>query len=99
MASIGFSQKVLIIPGDNDNHYLSATAAQGQSLCYNKEGWGPISPDRYDFTPCFLDVWLLAVSTFGIVFGAAALWYLLRKCTPVPVTKNWHFWTKLVSVM
>lgn len=78
--------------------YLSATESRPQPLCGNSEGWGPFSPHRYDFTPCFLDVWIAAVAVFGIVFGAGALWYLLRQCTPQPIPKNWHFFAKLVCL-
>ena len=66
-----------------------------QPLCGNVEGWGPLSPFRYDFTPCFLDVWISAVAIFGIVLGAGAVWYLLKRKIPSPVGRNWHFYTKL----
>ena len=69
-----------------------------QPLCGNQEGWGPISPHRYDFTPCFLDVWISVVAVFGIVFGAAAVWWLLKRKSPSPVGKNWHFYTKLALI-
>ncbi|KAF2457048.1 multidrug resistance-associated protein 1 [Lineolata rhizophorae] len=76
--------------------YLAASAADGrQPLCRNAEGWGPLSPFRYDLTPCFLDVWIAAVAVFGIVGGAGALWLLLKRRTPQPVNKNWHFYAKL----
>lgn len=66
-------------------------------LCSNSEGWGPISPIRWDFTPCFLDVWILSVAAWGLLGGAAAVWFLLRKPVPQEVSKNWHFYAKLVS--
>ncbi|KAF2157986.1 hypothetical protein K461DRAFT_290245 [Myriangium duriaei CBS 260.36] len=69
-----------------------------QPACGNHEGWGPISKGRYDFTPCFLDVWIAVVSAIGIVLGGGAIWYLLRHTTPQPVRKNWHFWAKLVTL-
>lgn len=77
--------------------YLRATVKgeKKQTLCGNHEGWGPISPFRYDFTPCFLDVWITTVAVFGILLGAGALWFLLKRRTPSPVRKNWHFYTKL----
>ena len=77
--------------------YLRATARDGktQPLCGNYEGWGPISPFRYDFTPCFLDVWISVVAVFGITFGAAAIWWFFKKTSPSPVSRNWHFYTKL----
>ena len=73
----------------------SSDAHRQQTLCGNIEGWGPISPFRYDFTPCFLDVWIAAVGFFGILLGAGAIWYLLKKKTPAVVRKDWHFYTKL----
>ncbi|ETS76383.1 hypothetical protein PFICI_11770 [Pestalotiopsis fici W106-1] len=76
------------------HHYLSASEDFKQPLCGNEEGWGPLSPFRYDFTPCFIDVWVAAVAVFGIVFGALALWYVLRKSKAADVAKDWHFWTK-----
>lgn len=77
--------------------YLRATAKEEKEyeFCANNEGWGPISPFRYDFTPCFLDVWIAAVAAWGIVLGAAAVWLLLKRRSPSPVSKNWHFYTKL----
>jgi ATP-binding cassette subfamily C (CFTR/MRP) protein 1 len=55
-----------------------------------------MSPHRYDFTPCFLDVWIAVVAVFGIVGGAGAAWWLYRQCSKQPVKKNWHFYAKLV---
>lgn len=80
--------------------YLQTTFhdSQRQTLCGNIEGWGPISPFRYDFTPCFLDVWISSVAVFGIVLGPGAIWYLLRRRVPSPVTKDWHFYTKLLVI-
>ncbi|KAL8828170.1 MAG: hypothetical protein Q9191_002746 [Dirinaria sp. TL-2023a] len=69
-----------------------------QPLCGNIEGWGPLSPFRYDFTPCFLDVWITTVAVFGIVSGTAAVWWLLKRRTPSSVGKDWHFYTKLALV-
>ena len=76
--------------------YLTASAS-AVSVCGNPEGWGPLSPIRYDFTPCFLDIWVLVVSAFGIFGGVIAIWLLHQK-TAQPVKKNWHFYTKLVVV-
>lgn len=87
---------VLIRPDFQPDYLRASTKAQKhQALCGNAEGWGPISPDRYDFTPCFLDVWITAVGLFGIFLGAGAIWYLLKKKTPAAVRKDWHFHTKL----
>ena len=76
--------------------YLTAAQHFRQPLCGNPEGWGPMSPFRYDFTPCFIDVWVLSVAVYGLVFGPFALWYLLRKSKAVDVAKGWHFWSKQV---
>ncbi|KAI5365489.1 putative AAA+ ATPase domain, ABC transporter type 1, transmembrane domain-containing protein [Septoria linicola] len=77
--------------------YLAASRKAGSthSLCGNIEGWGPLSPYRYDLTPCFLDMWILVVSAWGIFAGLAALWWLYKKTTEQPVAKNWHFYAKL----
>jgi hypothetical protein len=75
--------------------YLGASTRREQPLCGNIEGWGPLSRLRWDFTPCFLDVWIAAVAIFGILAGAGAIVYL-RNQPAEPVKKNWHFWAKLV---
>ena len=77
---------------------LAAPEEREQPLCGNVEGWGPLSPFRYDFTPCFLDVWITVVAFFGIVSGAAAVWWFLKRRTPSLVGRNWHFYTKLILV-
>ena len=74
--------------------YLSAARTFRQPFCGNEEGWGPLSPFRYDFTPCFIDVWVATVAVFGILAGAAAVWWLLKKKQSGTVSKDWHFWTK-----
>ncbi|KAK4192088.1 ABC transporter type 1, transmembrane domain-containing protein [Podospora australis] len=76
--------------------YLSATNTFKQPLCGNEEGWGPLSPFRYDFTPCFIDVWVASVAAFGIVFGSIAVWWLVNRKIPTAVSKDWHFWTKQI---
>lgn len=78
--------------------YLAGSKSSGQPLCGNAEGWGPLSPHRWDFTPCFLDVWIAAVSAFGLLGGAGAIWYLFKKRAPQPVKKDWHFFAKLTVV-
>lgn len=82
-----------------ESDYFGASKEVNQPLCGNIEGWGPLSPFRYDFTPCFLDVWISVVAVFGIVFGATAVWYLMEKKPPQPVGKNWHFYAKLVRIV
>jgi ABC-type multidrug transport system fused ATPase/permease subunit len=84
-----------IVPGS-----LSSTSfqqyAQLQPFCGDVEGWGPLSRLRFDLTPCFLDVGVSVVALFGLVLGSGALWFLLNKRIPQPVSKNWHFYAKLV---
>ncbi|RDW84670.1 putative multidrug resistance protein [Coleophoma cylindrospora] len=79
--------------------YLTAESTRHQPLCGNKEGWGPLSPTRYDFTPCFMDVWISTVALFGIVFGAGAIWWLVKRRTKSEVAKDWHFWTKQILIV
>ncbi|OQO03652.1 hypothetical protein B0A48_10317 [Cryoendolithus antarcticus] len=80
--------------------YLSASKSpHTPTLCRNEEGWGPVSPYRWDFTSCFLDVWIATVSVFGLLGGLGALWYLYKKRTPQPVKKNWHFYAKLAVIL
>ncbi|KIW71014.1 hypothetical protein PV04_03236 [Phialophora macrospora] len=68
-------------------------------LCGDPEGWGPVSSLRWDLTPCFLDVWLIGVALWGILFGTGALWYLFKKRIAQDVPKNWHFYTKLTIIL
>ena len=78
--------------------YLASTSHHGHPLCGNAEGWGPLSPHRWDLTPCFLDTWILLVSAWGILGGAGAIWYLYAKGTPQAVKKDWHFYAKLAVI-
>ncbi|KAJ0161630.1 Metal resistance protein YCF1 [Colletotrichum tanaceti] len=80
--------------GQLGSSYLSATADFKQPLCGNEEGWGPMSPFRYDFTPCFIDVWIASVAVFGVVFGSLAIAWLLQRKRPTDAPKDWHFWAK-----
>lgn len=43
-----------------------------------------------------MDVWVSTVAVFGILFGAVAIWWLLKRKTKAEVEKDWHFWTKQV---
>ncbi|KUI60128.1 Metal resistance protein YCF1 [Cytospora mali] len=74
--------------------YLSATEDFKQPLCGNEEGWGPLSPFRFDFTPCFIDVWVASVAIFGVVFGLLAVVWLVKTRKPTEISKGLHFWTK-----
>jgi ATP-binding cassette, subfamily C (CFTR/MRP), member 1 len=69
-----------------------------QPFCHSDEGWGPLSLLRYDFTPCFLDVGVSAVSLFGLLFGILTIWLLVTKESKQPTERNWHYYTKLVGV-
>lgn len=77
--------------------YMTSEKHARQPLCGNSEGWGPLSQFRYDFTPCFMDVWISAVAAYGILFGAVAIWWLVRRKRKAEVGKNWHFLTKQVG--
>lgn len=74
----------------------SSGSPQRQPFCSDIEGWGPLSPFRYDLTPCFLDLWVSLVAAWGIFVGAGAIWFLFKKRSPQPVSKNWHFYAKLI---
>ncbi|KAG7051310.1 ABC transporter transmembrane region [Colletotrichum scovillei] len=78
--------------GQLGSNYLSATAEIKQPLCGNEEGWGPLSPIRYDFTPCFIDVWIASVAAFGLIFGSLAIVWLIQRRKPSDAPKDWHFW-------
>ena len=43
-----------------------------------------------------MDVWVSSVAAFGIVGGAIAIWWLVRKKNKAQVDKDWHFWLKQV---
>lgn len=77
----------------------SSESPQRQPFCSDIEGWGPLSPFRYDLTPCFLDLWVSLAAAWGIFVGAGAIWFLFKKRSPQPVSKNWHFYAKLVSTI
>jgi ATP-binding cassette, subfamily C (CFTR/MRP), member 1 len=94
----GSQQQQTVFPAPAVSFDDELLKTKQQPLCGDPEGWGPISSTRYDFTPCFLDVWIVFVAVWGIVAGAGAIWFLLRKRTPQAVSKNWHFYAKLVGV-
>lgn len=100
------TQKILLETGSFSGYrpnlelgsgYLSATRSYKQPLCGNEEGWGPLSPFRYDFTPCFIDVWVASVAVFGVFAGSLALVWLLKRRKPNGAEKDLHFWTKQVG--
>ncbi|KAJ5360376.1 ABC transporter integral membrane type 1 [Penicillium concentricum] len=92
-------QSQVVLEASRPGHLLhslgSALDSRRQPFCTDSEGWGPISSLRFDLTPCFLDVTVAVVAVLGTLGGFAALWLLLRKRIPQPVSKNWHFYTKL----
>ncbi|KIN05934.1 hypothetical protein OIDMADRAFT_154548 [Oidiodendron maius Zn] len=79
--------------------YLAAEGTRRQPLCSSKEGWGPLSPHRYDFTPCFMDACVSFIATYGILFGAVAVWWLLKRKQRTAIDKDWHFWTKQALIV
>ena len=94
-------QSVLTAPGQFSSQsapHRSAGLLSRQPLCGDQEGWGPVSDLRWDLTPCFLDVWIIGVALWGVLFGAGALWYLFAKRIAQDVPRNWHFYTKLYVV-
>ena len=98
MGALGAVQSPLTVETQFGWDYDITTVAlrpKQQPLCGDAEGWGPISATRFDFTPCFLDIWIVLVAAWGIFFGAGAAWYLVKKRTPQDVARNWHFYTKL----
>jgi hypothetical protein len=76
--------------------WLRLAPSAAAPLCRDPEGWGPMSPTRYDFTPCFMDLWVALVAAFALVLGPGALWYLRYRQVPQPVARNWHFYAKMV---
>lgn len=87
-------------PGNHSQAYsdsdLHLNLRPQQAFCSDAEGWGPLSPLGFHITPCFVDAIVAFVAIWGIFSGAAALYILLKKRIPQPVSKNWHFYAKLV---
>ncbi|KAJ5947491.1 Metal resistance protein YCF1 [Penicillium verhagenii] len=83
-------------PGVSQSHLATVFDRHRHSFCSDSEGWGPMSSTGFHLTPCFLDVIVALVAVWGFIGGAGALWLLLKKRIPAPVSKNWHFYTKLV---
>lgn len=44
-----------------------------------------------------MDVWVSSVAVYGILFGAVAIWWLVKRKQRAEVKKDWHFWTKQVG--
>jgi len=79
--------------------YLAAKKHTEHPLCGNEEGWGPLSPYRFDFTPCFLDIWILVVSAFGVLAGLGMIYWLYKKTDTQVVKRDWHFFAKLAVIV
>jgi ATP-binding cassette subfamily C (CFTR/MRP) protein 1 len=43
-----------------------------------------------------MDVWVSSVAVYGILFGVAAVWWLINRKKAQEVAKDWHFWAKQV---
>jgi len=84
--------------GELGHGYLTQSTTGHQPFCGNAEGWGPWSQHRYDLTPCALDAVVSSVALYGILFGAAAIWYLVKRRTAQEVKRDLHFWTKQVGL-
>lgn len=69
-----------------------------QSFCPQREGYGPISESKYDFTPCFDSAISDVPSLFILVIGIYVL-FTLRHVKPLKAPKNWHFWSKMVAAI
>lgn len=101
----GHSQAVLgdsqpgFPPSPTSTVQLPFQSRQRHPFCGDAEGWGPLSPFAFDLTPCFLDFVVSLVGAWGLFMGAGAIWLLLKKRIPQPVSKDWHFYTKLVSLL
>lgn len=72
------------------------THSWSSSFCHDPEGWGPISSRRFDLTPCALDLTVAFVALWGVLGGFGALYMLIYKRIAQPVSKNWHFYAKMV---
>ena len=90
---LGDSSRGSLLSSTPNSAFLSS---KPQPFCHDPEGWGPLSQFRFDLTPCFLDFGVSLVAVWGIIAGAGALWLLFKKRVPQPVSKNWHFYAKLV---
>lgn len=86
-----------VVPSFSAVGSTNASIRARHPFCGDREGWGPINSEIADLTPCFVDVPVSIAAFWGVVMGAGALWLLLKKREPMHVSKNWHFYAKLVS--
>jgi ATP-binding cassette subfamily C (CFTR/MRP) protein 1 len=89
---------MLLQPVLTGSDSISPDGSSYQAFCHNIEGWGPFTADRYDFTPCFMDVPVTVVSIFGILSGALTIWWLYATQSRLHTRKDWHYYSKLVSL-
>ncbi|KAG0306642.1 hypothetical protein BGZ97_000667 [Linnemannia gamsii] len=63
-------------------------------LCTHREGWGPLSPDRYDLTPCFeYSVFFGAIGAVAIAGFLARTRYLRHRAKPHGLGRTaWIYW-------
>ena len=68
------------------------------NFCPDEEGWGPISPIRYAFTPCFQDGVLSIIPTlFLVLAGSAQAWQYLQH-TRITNARNYTYVAKILTV-
>jgi hypothetical protein len=75
----------------------SSVVLSGEFMCRSIEGWGPLSNEYYDFTPCFVAVPLAFVALFGTVVGSFTIWRLWAGYNRQPTPRDWHYYGKLVG--
>ncbi|KAG0078619.1 Multidrug resistance-associated protein 1 [Linnemannia elongata] len=70
-------------------------------LCNHHEGWGPLSPDRYDLTPCFeYSVFFCGMATVAIVGFLARVHYLTHNAKPHGLGRTaWIYWPTQISML
>ncbi|KAK9456107.1 P-loop containing nucleoside triphosphate hydrolase protein [Dipodascopsis uninucleata] len=77
---------------------LPLVAPAESGFCKNEEGWGPLSKEYYDFTPCFSEGVLVDFCSLLIIILGSYQIAELHKVKPVPTPKNWLYYSKLAIV-
>ncbi|KAG0042095.1 Multidrug resistance-associated protein 1, partial [Gryganskiella cystojenkinii] len=64
------------------------------SFCRSKEGWGPVSPDRFGLTPCFeFSVLFATLATVMILGVSIRMLYIVKHCKPHGLGRTaWIYW-------
>lgn len=44
-----------------------------------------------------MDIWVATIAAYGILFGAVAIWWLVKRKNKAAVERDWHFWVKQVG--